>query len=47
MLQRMKRFFVLAKEENGVFQSTRAIVVLLLVLSFQGAIVYVVVSSLA
>ena len=47
MFQIFKRFFVSAKEENRVFQSTRAIVVLLLVLSFQGAIVYIMVSSLS
>jgi len=47
MLQLIKRFSVSRKEENGVFQSVRTIVVLLLVLSFQGAIVYVIVSSLS
>jgi hypothetical protein len=46
MLPLIKRFFVSRKEENQVFQSIRAIVVLLLVLSFQGAIVYIMVSSL-
>ena len=42
----IKRFFV-SPEENRDFQSIRAIVVLLLVLSFQGAIVYIMVSSLS
>jgi len=47
MLQLIKRFFISLKDENSVFQSTRAIIVLLLVLSFQGAIVYIIVSSLS
>ena len=47
MLQLIKQFFISLKDENRVFQSTRAIIVLLLVLSFQGAIVYIIVSSLS
>jgi len=46
MLQLIKRFSNSLKKENRVFQSIRAIVVLLLVLSFQGAVVYVIFSSL-
>jgi hypothetical protein len=46
MLRLFKRFSIAPKEENRVFQSIRAIVVLLLVLSFQAAIVYIMVSSL-
>lgn len=46
MFPLIKRFFV-SPEENRDFQSIRAIVVLLLVLSFQGAIVYIMVSSLS
>jgi len=46
MLQLIKRFFVSAKEENRSFQLVPAIVVFLLALSFQGAIVYIMISSL-
>jgi phosphate starvation-inducible membrane PsiE len=45
MSQLIKRFFVSAKE-NGGFQLVPAIVVFLLALSFQGAIVYIMISSL-
>jgi hypothetical protein len=45
MSQLIKRFFVSAKE-NGGFQLIPAIVVFLLALSFQGAIVYIMISSL-
>lgn len=47
MLQIMKRFFVSIKEESPMFQLIRGIIVLLLVLSFQGAIVYIMISSLS
>jgi len=47
MSQLLKRISVSRKEENQIFQSIRTIVVLLLVLSFQGAIVYVMISSLS
>jgi len=43
----IKRFLVSQNEENRFFQSIRTIIVLLLVLSFQGAVVYVMVSSLS
>jgi len=46
MLQLIKRLFVSPKEESRGFQSIQTIVVVLLVLSFQGAIVYIMVSSL-
>jgi len=46
MLPLIKRFSISRKEQNGVFQSVRTIIVLLLVLSFQAAIAYVMVSSL-
>jgi hypothetical protein len=46
MSQLFKRLFVSAKEKNGGFQLLPAIVVFFLVLSFQGAIVYIMISSL-
>jgi len=46
MSQLIKLFFVSEKEENEGFQVIPAIVMLLLLLSFQGAIVYVLVSSI-
>jgi len=46
MSQRIRLFFVSTKEENGGFQLIPAIVVFLLALSFQGAIVYIMISSL-
>jgi len=46
MSQRIRLFFVSTKEENGGFQLLPAIVVFLLALSFQGAIVYIMISSL-
>ena len=46
MSRRIKLFFVSGKADNGGFQLIPAIVVLLLALSFQGAIVYIIVSSL-
>ena len=46
MSRRIKLFFVSGKAENGGFQLIPAIVVSLLALSFQGAIVYIMVSSL-
>ena len=47
MSQLIKLFFVSDKEKNGGFQLIPAIVVLLLALSFQGAIVYIMISSLS
>ena len=46
MSQLIKFFFVSSKEKNGGFQLIPAIVVFLLALSFQGAIVYIMISSL-
>ena len=46
MSQLIKLFFVSSKEKNGGFQLIPAIVVFLLALSFQGAIVYIIISSL-
>ena len=46
MSQLIKLFFVSSKEKNGGFQLIPAIVVFLLALSFQGAIVYIMISSL-
>jgi hypothetical protein len=46
MSRLIKLFFVSGKTENGGFQLIPTIVVLLLALSFQGAIVYIMVSSL-
>lgn len=46
MSQLIKLFFVSTKGENGGFELIPAIVVFLLVLSFQGAIVYIMISSL-
>jgi len=46
MSQLIKFFFVASKEKNGGFQLIPAIVVFLLALSFQGAIVYIMISSL-
>ena len=46
MSQLVNLFFVSSKEENGGFQLIPAIVVFLLALSFQGAIAYIVISSL-
>jgi len=46
MLQSIKNFFKSSMEENGVFERVRAIVVLLLVITFQGATIYIMVSGL-
>ena|ERR1043165_8182175 len=46
MSQQIKLLFVSSKEKNGGFQLITAIVVFLLALSFQGAIVYIMISSL-
>jgi hypothetical protein len=45
MSQLIKFFLVSGKEENRGFQLLPAIVMLLLAISFQGAIIYVMVSS--
>lgn len=45
MSQLIKFFFVSGNEENRGFQLLPAIVMLLLALTFQGAIIYVMVSS--
>jgi hypothetical protein len=47
MRRLVKYFFISAQEENRTFELIRGIVVLLLVLGFQGAIVYVMISSLS
>jgi hypothetical protein len=46
MSQLIKLLLVSAKEENGGFQLIPAVVVFLLALSFQGAIAYIIISSL-
>ena len=46
MTQLIKFFFVSEEDENGGFQLIPALVMLLLALGFQGAIVYILVSSL-
>jgi len=46
MSQLIELFFVSDKEKNGGFQLIPAIVVFLFALSFQGAIVYIMISSL-
>ena len=47
MKRQDKNFFVPSKEENRILQLISRIVLLLLVLSFQGAIIYVMISSLS
>jgi len=42
-----KYFFISENEENRIFQLIRGVVVALLALGFQGAIVYVMISSLS
>jgi hypothetical protein len=46
MSQLIKLFFISSKEKNGGFQLIPALVVFLLALSFQGAIVYIIISIL-
>jgi len=45
MKRLVQYFFNSSKEESGIFPVIRGIVVFLLVLTFQGAIVYIMISS--